>query len=323
MNLLLTFLKKYKREYLKGFFFTILSALLSSFIPMVVKFAIDALEDMYENVIYYGLLIAALGIARSVLLYFGRNIIVLAGRFIEKDIREKIFEKLLITRTEFFDEQGTGKISSQIINDVEGVRMMLGFGGMIISHITPIFVFSVILEILISPMLAVISFVPLFLIPILVILYEKKIFYLSEIVQERISEITNFSHEIFSKIKVIKNYNIESDVDKRFSEISGSYSKANLLLSGKRGIFEAFIVFFSLLSLVVVIVAGSYFLDMGLITKGDLAGFIAYQLILIWPAMAIGYLFVVIQRGFACLWRLNKILEQPQDQMKSSDILLP
>lgn len=319
------FVKKYKWDYVKGFLLTVFSALLSSSIPMIIKIAVDELEKgtSVKNTVYAGLLIALFGITRSVLLYFGRNKIVSTGRLIEKDLREKIFEKLLVTRTEFFDEHGTGKISSQIINDVENVRMMLGFGGMIVSHIAPVFIFSVILEVLISPILAFISFIPLVFIPILVVLHEKRIFELSEFVQDKISEITDFAQEIFSKIKVIKNYNIEGDVEKKFSGISSSYKRSNLLLSSKRGVFEAFIVFFSLLSLVVVILAGSYLLDIGLITRGDIAGFIAYQLVLVWPAMAVGYLFVVIQRGLACLWRLSKILVQPQDQMKSSEMLLP
>ncbi|MCS7214073.1 MAG: ABC transporter transmembrane domain-containing protein [Candidatus Calescibacterium sp.] len=315
IRILANFIKRYKKEYAKGIAFSIISAMFSALIPMIIRYGIDLLESgtNYKSVIFTGSLIALFGMSRSILLYIGRNHIVITGRLIERDMREKTFEKLLITKTEFFDKEGTGKISSQIINDIENVRMMLGFGGMIISHIAPVFVFSLILEFFISPILATIALIPLVFIPIIVITHEKKIFELSELVQEKISEITNFSQEIFSKIKIIKNFTIEDKVGEKFSHLSSEYKKSNLTLSKQRAIFESLIVLFSMLSIVAVIIPGYHLLDIGVITKGDLAGFIAYQLILAWPAMAIGYLFAVIQRGVACLWRINRIFEQPQE----------
>jgi ATP-binding cassette subfamily B protein len=50
------------------------------------------------------------------------------------------------------------------------------------------------------------------------------------------------------------------------------------------------------------------------IPKSTLAGFIAYQIILTWPAMAMGYLVVIIQRGLASLWRVQKLKYQEKEQ---------
>jgi ATP-binding cassette subfamily B protein len=50
------------------------------------------------------------------------------------------------------------------------------------------------------------------------------------------------------------------------------------------------------------------------IPKSTLAGFIAYQIILTWPAMAMGYLVVIIQRGLASLWRVQRLKYQEKEQ---------
>lgn len=309
------FMRRYQRDYIIGLIFTISSALASSTMPIVIKEVINSLERGTDtrSVLIAGLGIALLGAAKSILFYLGRNRITVTGRRVESDLRDKLFERLLITRTEILEREGSGRISSKITNDLEHVRTMLGFGGIIISYILPVFMFSLIMEILISPVLTLIVFIPLALIPPTVILYERKIFRQSELIQEKISEISEFSYEAFSRIKLIKNYTIEDEICRKFSNLLTGYATSNLQLSRQRAGFEALIVALSLISLMVAIFAGYIMESSGLITKGDLAAFVAYQIAMIWPTMAIGYMFVVLQRGLACVLRIAELFAQPRD----------
>ncbi len=319
---LLSFLKKYRKRYLVGFILSAMSAVFAVLTPFLIKNGIEGLESGRgkEFITYIALAVASFGMIRSVLLYLGRNIIVNTGRMVEKDIRDEILRSTLFLRTKFFEEVGTGNISSQIINDVEHIRMFLGFGGMIISHILPIFFFSILMEFTIHPILTVFAVVPLCAISIVVLISQRRIFEVSERVQEKLAEISEFSEEKISAIRVIKNFAVELPLINIFSRISESYKEESVELAKQRGIFEGAIIFLAELSLLFVLLLGGILVIKGEISKGTLAGFIAYQLLLIWPSMAIGYLFVLLERGLACASRLQKLLkgtkEIPEEEIR-------
>ncbi len=311
-----SFIKKHIKSYVKGISATVASAFFSAITPIFVKKGIEALEKgtTKDFIVLVGLAITSFGIIRSVLLYIGRVLIIRAGRLVEKDIRDDIFKSTLPIKTEFFDKEGTGKISSVIINDIENVRMMLGFGGMIISHIMPVFIMSVIGEFLINPKLTLISLIPIFSITFVVIFFQKRIFIISENVQDKLSEISDFSQEKISSIRIIKSFAIEEEIQEKFKEKTEDYMKINLKLAKERGKFDVLSFLLAELSLLFVVIFGGKMVIDNEIPKSTLAGFIAYQIILTWPAMAMGYLVVIIQRGLASLWRVQKLKYQEKEQ---------
>ncbi|GBD03778.1 putative multidrug resistance ABC transporter ATP-binding/permease protein YheI [bacterium HR19] len=309
------FVRKYIRRYVVGFLFTISSAVLSALIPALIKRGIEALEKgtTKDFIALVGLSVAGSGVLRSILLYIGRIIIVRTGRLVERDIRNDVFRSIIFTRTHFFDREGTGKISSVIINDVENIRTMLGFGGMIIAHLMPVFAFSLIGEFLINPKLTLISLTPLIIITLSVVIFQEKIFILSENVQNKLSLISDFAQEKISSIKIIKNFAIEDKIEKRFENYCEDYRKVNLVLARERAKFDLANFFLAEVSLVLVLLVGGKMVIDGSITKGTLAGFIAYQITLIWPAMAIGYLVTIIQKGISSLYRVKRIRDQEKE----------
>jgi len=311
-----SFIKKHLKIYVKGISATVASAFFSAITPIFVKKGIEALEKgtTKDFIVLAGLAITSFGIIRSVLLYIGRVLIIRAGRLVEKDIRDDIFKSTLPIKTEFFDKEGTGKISSVIINDIENVRMMLGSGGIIISHIMPVFIMSVIGEFLINPKLTLISLIPLFSITFVVIFFQKRIFIISENVQDKLSEISDFSQEKISSIRIIKSFAIEEEIQEKFKEKTEDYMKINLKLAKERGKFDVLSFLLAELSLLFVVIFGGKMVIDNEIPKSTLAGFIAYQIILTWPAMAMGYLVVIIQRGLASLWRVQKLKYQEKEQ---------
>ena len=311
-----SFIKKHLKIYVKGISATVASAFFSAITPIFVKKGIEALEKgtTKDFIVLAGLAITSFGIIRSVLLYIGRVLIIRAGRLVEKDIRDDIFKSTLPIKTEFFDKEGTGKISSVIINDIENVRMMLGFGGIIISHIMPVFIMSVIGEFLINPKLTLISLIPIFSITFVVIFFQKRIFIISENVQDKLSEISDFSQEKISSIRIIKSFAIEEEIQEKFKEKTEDYMKINLKLAKERGKFDVLSFLLAELSLLFVVIFGGKMVIDNEIPKSTLAGFIAYQIILTWPAMAMGYLVVIIQRGLASLWRVQKLKYQEKEQ---------
>jgi ATP-binding cassette subfamily B protein len=73
------------------------------------------------------------------------------------------------------------------------------------------------------------------------------------------------------------------------------------------GIFFPFILFFSNLSMAIVLYLGGKLTIFQSISTGDFVAFMSYLGMLAWPMMALGWAINVIQRGEASMGRLNKI----------------
>jgi ATP-binding cassette subfamily B multidrug efflux pump len=134
-------------------------------------------------------------------------------------------------------------------------------------------------------------------------------------VQASFAELTEVVRERFAGIRVVKAYNREGTEAKRLSKISKDYLGKNLRLVRVTGVFFPGMMFFSNISLAVVLYLGGR-QTIGLtITPGDFVAFISYLGLLTWPMMAMGWVMNLIQRGAASLDRINVILQTRPDIM--------
>ncbi|MBW1571316.1 multidrug ABC transporter permease/ATP-binding protein, partial [Streptococcus sp. SPC0] len=63
-------------------------------------------------------------------------------------------------------------------------------------------------------------------------------------------------------------------------------------------------------SYVLTLAMGAFMISKGQVTVGDLVTFVTYLDMLVWPLMAIGFLFNMVQRGSVSYNRINSLLEQ-------------
>ena len=67
------------------------------------------------------------------------------------------------------------------------------------------------------------------------------------------------------------------------------------------------------LILCLTLLVGAFMIQAGQITVGNLVTFITYLDMLVWPLMAIGFLFNITQRGNVSYQRIENLLEQESD----------
>ena len=119
--------------------------------------------------------------------------------------------------------------------------------------------------------------------------------------------------ERFAGIRIIKAYTREENERLRLAAVSRNYLDRNLQLVRITGSFFPLMMFFSNLSLTLVLLLGGRETILTNITAGDFVAFISYLGLLTWPMMALGWVTNLIQRGKASLDRINTILEvQPR-----------
>jgi ATP-binding cassette subfamily B protein len=128
-------------------------------------------------------------------------------------------------------------------------------------------------------------------------------------VQGAFSELTEVVRERFAGIRIIKAYNRESDAASKLEAVSKDYIRKNISLVRITGSFFPMMVFFSNLSLAIVLFLGGRQTITFAITPGDFVAFISYLGLLTWPMMAMGWVTNLIQRGKASLDRIDKIMQ--------------
>lgn len=314
--------RKYSRQFALGFVLTLVSTIFSVASPLLVKKSIECMYDGTGTgaVFYLASALFLFGLARSVLIFLGRRRIILGSRQIERDLRNTMFSHIVRTKQKDIEKYSSGELVSRTINDIDNIRLLFGFGIMIVVNTFLIAVMSSVVMFNLDSLLASLSLCSLLLLSLLVLFCDTEINKRSTQVQETLSKMSAFSQETFSGIRTVKGYTREEYLDKKFRAICDENLKRNLQLAHIRGIFDAgsWLIVGGLLATTLYI--GFSKIHAKEITQGTLVAFVAYQLMLVWPMMALGYLVVMIQRALACADRLAEILQLPVEE-KTGDVI--
>lgn len=85
--------------------------------------------------------------------------------------------------------------------------------------------------------------------------------------------------------------------------------------------FDPVVILFIGLSYVLTLLVGAFMIKAGQVTIGNLVTFMTYLDMLVWPLMAVGFLFNMVQRGSVSYERISQLLEQASDVEESSHSL--
>ena len=307
-------LKRYLIEYKYHFLFGILALvvidLLQLIIPRVLKWAIDDLATGSVNLRglgFYFLLVLLIAVGIAIGRFFWRYLIIGSSRRIERTLRTDLYKHLLTLDFTYYDNQKTGDLMAHAVNDINAVRMALGFGFIILIDVFIIGIAALIMMMNISLRLTLYALIPFPIIALVSTRFGRLIHRLFEKVQESFALLTERVRENLSGMRVIKVFVQEKGEIDKFEEQSRDYIKKNLSLVRAWGMFFPIIIFLAAVGQVIVLWFGGRYVIFGQISIGSFVAFVAYLQILVWPMIAIGWAINLFQRGAASQGRLNKI----------------
>jgi ATP-binding cassette subfamily B protein len=126
--------------------------------------------------------------------------------------------------------------------------------------------------------------------------------------------------EAITGIRVIRAYVLEEREKERLSDLSKDYVRRNLNVTKVWGMFFPLMLFFSNLSMAIVLYFGGELTIFQSISAGDFVAFMSYLGLLSWPMMALGLAINMIQRGSASMDRLNRIFAESPEIYDASSI---
>ena len=304
---------RYKKKLFWGFVFIIFSNAGTVYVPLLMKDAINDLQHSVttEVLLNYGLLIVGASLIAGIFRFLIRQTIIVVSREIEFDLRYDFWNHIQRLPLRYFQNNSTGNIMAHATNDINAVRMFLGPAVMysVDTSIRLAIVISIMFSL--NTSLTVYSLLPLPLLSYLVYRVGKIIHAKFTLIQEKFADLTTKAQENFSGIRVIKSYVREENEIISFKKLSREYLSRNMDMIKIQAFFQPILFLITGFSIIIVIYFGGIQVINNQTNLGDIAAFIIYLGILIWPMIAFGWVINIIQQGEASMKRLNKIFHEP------------
>ena len=318
MHNLLTLKKyflRYRSKLLLGIFFIIVSNLLTVYVPIILKDAINDLQKSVasETLIKYAILIVVVSLVAGIFRYLIRQTIIVVSREIEFDLRGDFWNHIQKLPLRYFQNNSTGNIMSHATNDINSVRSFIGPAVMysVDTVITLVFVITILLTLNFE--LTIYALAPLPFISIGVFLIGRIVHSKYIKIQETFSGMTIQAQENFSGIRAIKSYVRENSEINKWDIISKEYFSRKMNLVRVQAMIFPLLYFIAGISgLVVILIGGGKVINQQM-NLGDIAAFVMYLSILIWPVIAFGWVMNIIQQAEASMKRLNRIFSEPYE----------
>jgi ATP-binding cassette subfamily B protein len=307
----LPYLRPYRAAFAWGLVLVVVANAFQVAGPWILKVAIDGLIDPAVTRARIGAL-AGLIVAAAVLggaaRYGMREILNGVSRRMEADLRNDFFRHLLRLDAAFYGTVRTGDLMSRATNDTLAVRMAAGPAVMYTVNTAATFVFALTLMTALSPRLTAYAFIPMVLLPPVVLGFGRVIHRRFEAIQEQFSTLSTTVQESLTGVRIIRAYTREDEQERRFDALNREYRSRNMSLAWESGAFHPVLGLIATLAMVLVLWLGGREVMAGRITVGTFVAFGFYLTLLIWPMIALGWVVSLYQRGAASMGRLNRIL---------------
>ncbi len=311
-DLILRYLRPHRRTVLQGMLALVAVNLLSVAIPLLVRRVVDDLQDGFQlqDVLRQALLIGVLATLMAGIRLLSRILVFGVGRQVEADLKQRIFDHLLLQEPGWVQTTGSGEVISRATSDVENVRRLLGFAVLSLTNTALAYALTLPAMLSIDPglSLAAVGLYPLMLITVR--LFGGRMMRQQRRQQEALAGLSDLIQEDLSGISAIKIYGQETTEQAAFAGRNGTYRDAALGLARTRSTLFPLLEGISSISLLLLLALGSGQLASDRLSIGDLVALILYVERLVFPTALLGFTLNTFQTGQVSLERVEQLLRR-------------
>ena len=246
------------------------------FYPIITRMMLNDLipNKQYRDIIFFGSLLLALYVIRSLLDYFIQYQGHVIGVKMQANMRSDMFNHLEKLPYSFYDENETGKIMSRMTNDLWEVSELAHHGpeNLIISSISIVTAFVYLCTINVWLTLIIFACVP-FLVLISWVLRKRMRDAFTES-RQSVAEINGALESSISGIRVTKAFTNAEIESEKFEKGNVSFVEARKKSYKAMGMFHSSTTLVTNVFNVIILIAGGLFLYNGAIELGDYTAFI-------------------------------------------------
>jgi ATP-binding cassette subfamily B multidrug efflux pump len=318
------FFAKYRKYYVYGILALVVVDGLEVLPPLLLKVAVDGVMEKAWGPELRWLLVKvvagylAVAFVQGYMRYLWRKFIIRTSMFASHDMRNDLFGHLTSMSPSFFQKKRVGDLVSLSTNDIEAVRFSLGPGALLLFDCLFYFLFIPPIMFWISPELALLSFLPLLVVPFFVRRMEGVIQKRFREVQDRFSDLASHCQEALGGVRVVKGSALEVFKEREFSRHGENYRAANVRSARSQAFLTVGLeTILSISTTMIFLMGGAYVIG----EKVSLGVFVAFQRYIqkmSWPMEAVGLAANIFQRSLASQKRVDEVMLQNSGVLEPS-----
>ena len=225
---LMQFVKPYNKSFYMVMFFAIILSLIATVTPYLLKVVVDDYiipRDYSGMTSIIFLMVIALTV-EVILMFSFTYYSNWLGQKVIKDIRVKIFDKIINLKMSFFDKNSVGRLVTRAVNDIETIASIFSQG--LFTIIADLFKMTVILIVMIAISFRL-TIVVLLIFPFLIYatrIFQKAMKKAFELVRREVANLNSFVQERISGVKIVQIFNREKIEENKFNKINIKHRNA-------------------------------------------------------------------------------------------------
>ena len=320
---LMQFVKPYNKSFYLVIFFAVILSVITTVTPYLLKVVVDDYiipKDYSGMTLIILLMIIALTVEVLFMFCFTYYSNWLGLKVI-KDIRVKIFDKIINLKMSFFDKNSVGRLVTRAVNDIETIASIFSQG--LFTIIADLFKMLVILLVMVIISFRL-TFVVLLIFPFLIYatrVFQKAMKKAFELVRSEVANLNSFVQERISGIKIVQIFNREKIEEDKFNTINIKHRDAWLKTVWINSIFFPIAEISGSICVGLLVWYGGVNNANGIdISIGTLFLFITMSGLLFRPLRQIADRFNTLQMGMVAVDRIFSIFENDSIINETGDI---
>ncbi|CAL4043786.1 SmdA family multidrug ABC transporter permease/ATP-binding protein [Buchnera aphidicola] len=305
------FIREWKR-YLGAIFLLISIAILQLLPPKVVGMLVDLVMTKKVNnmqILHWIIIMLCTAILVYILRYVWRILLFGAAYKLAIELRVQFYNYLSCQNAMFYLKNRTGDLMARATNDVDKVVFAAGEG--VLTLVDSLIMGLSVLIIMITQIswkLTLLSLIPMPIMALIIKKYGTELHNTFRQAQIAFSTLTNQTQESLTNIRMIKAFGLEIEQCKKFDQVAKIAGKKNMEVAKIDAKFDPTIHLGISLSNLIAIIEGGYLIWNKEMSLGQLTSFIMYLGLMVWPMLALAWMFNIVERGSAAWERIQSII---------------
>jgi len=310
---LMWYFRTHKLRYIGGILLLICVSLVNLVPPQIVGGVVEQIKNKtltHSSLLSAVSMIALVAGASYIFRFLWRYLLFGGSVGLSRLLRNRLFEHFTKMSPSFYNNHRVGDLMAHATNDVQAIEATAGEGVLtLVDSITTGTVVIVTMATTLNWLLTLLVLIPMPFMAYATSRYGGMLHKRFHKAQEAFAEITEKVQENISGMRVVKAFGQESIENMRFQEISEDVVQKNIAVAKIDALFDPTISFIVGICYFLSISLGAVFVVHGQLTIGGLTTFTLYLGQLIWPMLAFGWLFNIVERGRASNDRVRALLD--------------
>ncbi|MDM3222114.1 SmdA family multidrug ABC transporter permease/ATP-binding protein [Citrobacter sp. Cf088] len=302
------------RRYLGAVALLIIIAILQLIPPKVVGIIVDGVTTQRfttERLLMWVGTIALIAVVVYLLRYVWRVLLFGASYQLAVELREDYYRQLSRQHPEFYLRHRTGDLMARATNDVDRVVFAAGEGVLtLVDSLVMGCAVLIVMSTQISWQLTLIALLPMPVMAIMIKRYGDRLHNRFKLAQAAFSSLNDRTQESLTSIRMIKAFGLEDRQSALFAADAEDTGKKNLRVARIDARFDPTIYIAIGMANLLAIAGGSWMVVHGSLTLGQLTSFMMYLGLMIWPMLALAWMFNIVERGSAAYSRIRAMLAE-------------